>query len=419
MLGRLPRTPRQLRRQLFWTLSVAGTAVAALAATVAYVATARHVETLVAGKVMSGISHFSEGEWTLDGSGDAHGALVRMLDRDHFVGVRVRDADGRVITEVWADGLDPALRAAAQRAGSRTGGSLLRADGEAFVRITRPVTGGPADGASADALYRLDPTTVHVIDPQARDAALTSALAVAATALLLYPVLLGLTRRALGLSQDLLRSNLELMRALGSAIALRDSDTDAHNYRVTLYAVALAEAIGMPASAVADLIAGAFLHDIGKIGIPDAILRKPAPLSDQEFLAMQQHPLLGEGVISQSAWLARALPVVRHHHERYDGSGYPDGLAGDRIPLPARVFAIADVFDALTSERPYKRALPLDQALEIMGTQMSGKLDPGLLRRWLEMAPGCLDAIGGAAIGDLQRELSGVVQRYFVEPAGE
>lgn len=134
---------------------------------------------------------------------------------------------------------------------------------------------------------------------------------------------------------------------------------------------------------------------------------------------MQQHPLLGEGVISQSAWLARALPVVRHHHERYDGSGYPDGLAGDRIPLPARVFAIADVFDALTSERPYKRALPLDQALEIMGTQMSGKLDPGLLRRWLEMAPGCLDAIGGAAIGDLQRELSGVVQRYFVEPAGE
>jgi len=176
------------------------------------------------------------------------------------------------------------------------------------------------------------------------------------TATLIYPLALALLRRVQCLSEDLMTANLETIQVLGSAIAKRDSDTDVHNYRVTLYSVRLAEAAGLPNRELQELIKGAFLHDVGKIGIHDAILLKPGPLDDEEFAEMKRHVEYGLDIVGRSRWLEDAARVVGNHHEKWDGSGYLQGLSGEGIPVSARIFAIADVFDALTSRRRYKDA---------------------------------------------------------------
>lgn len=417
MLAPPPENPKELRRRLLWTLASAGGVLAILAALVAYVLAARHVERAAVGRVQAGISHFEAAAMQplLGGAiAGTHEDLIPLLDREHFIGIRLRDADGRIIAEVWADGLEPELRAAALSARPRVAGDLLRSGSEAFVRVVRPLKkDGRASGRTAEAFYRLDAETVHSIDPQTRGAAMIGAATVLITTLLLYPILLGLTRRTLRLSQDLLESNLDLMRMLGSAIALRDSETDAHNYRVTLYAIRLAEASGMPPGEIADVIAGAFLHDVGKIGIPDAVLLKPGPLTPEEFQVMQKHPLLGERIVSQSAWLLRARTIVLHHHERYDGTGYPGRLAGTGIPQPARLFAIADVFDALTTKRPYKPAFTLEQALHTMQSDMAGNFDPTLLAAFTARAQPLYQNIGQATEAELHTALADAIRRYF------
>jgi len=416
MSPRLPLNPPQLRRQLLCTMGAVGIAAAAVAASIAYVLTTLHVERAASERVRSGFRHFDTAAMRglLDVRGTGHDDLVRLLETEHFIGVRLRADDGTAIEEVWARDLDPAVLEAARAARPRVAGDLLRWKKEAFVSIARPLPSGePRTGLTVEAIYRLDPETVHTLDPQVRRAAVIAAAAVLLATLVLYPVLLGLTRRSWRLSRDLLGSNLDLMRTLGSAIALRDSDTDAHNYRVTLYAVSLAEAAGLRPAEIANLIAGAFLHDVGKIGIPDAILLKPAKLTPDEFGIMRRHPVLGEGIVAGSAWLGRARVIVRHHHEHFDGSGYPDGLAGRAIPLSARLFALADVFDALTTRRPYKPALPLEQALQIMRVEMTGQFDPALRETFEAHAPRLFRTIGQAPDGELHSALAAALQRYY------
>lgn len=412
MIAQLPETPRQLRRQLLWLLAGIGLAMALLDAALTYVLAVRHVEQAAVERVRSGFEHFSGPAATSLRAGAIHEDLAALLNSEHFIGVRALSGDGKVVAERWADALDPALRAGALTGAARFGSELRRLNGEAFVRVARTFPDEPRP-LTVEAYYRLDPETVHSIDPQARGAALIGALIVIGTCLLLYPLLLGLTRKGLRLSQDLLESNLDLMRTLGSAIALRDSDTDTHNYRVALYSIRLAEAVALPSADIADLVVGAFLHDVGKVGIPDAILLKPGPLTAEEFRVMREHPLLGESIVKNSHWLAGARTIVRHHHERYDGSGYPDGLVGNGIPLPARLFAVVDVFDALTTRRPYKPALTLDTALEIMQSDMAGKLDPKLLDVFAERAAMLLEEIGGADDARLHSLLAAEVGRYF------
>lgn len=408
----LPETPRQLRRQLLWTLAGTGLAIALLDASVTYVLAVRHVEEAAVERVRPGFVHFDGAAEKRLLSEGIHEDLARLLDREHFIGMRVVSADGKVIAERWADGLDPALRLAALTGRPRFGGELRRSGADAFVRVVHKLEGGTTV-LNAEAFYRLDPETVHSIDPQARGAALIGAVTVIGTTLLLYPLLLGLTRKGLSFSQDLLESNLDLMRTLGSAIALRDSDTDAHNYRVALYASRLAETAGMPPPDIADLIVGAFLHDVGKVGIPDAILLKPAALTPDEFRIMQQHPSLGDAIVKNSRWLAGARAIVRHHHERFDGSGYPDGLAGAEIPLPARLFAVVDVFDALTTARPYKPALPLGETLRIMRREMADKLDPAMLQLFANIATNLFEEVGQSGDAALHSALAAEVRRYF------
>jgi HD-GYP domain-containing protein (c-di-GMP phosphodiesterase class II) len=236
---------------------------------------------------------------------------------------------------------------------------------------------------------------------------------VLATAFALYPVIGGLVRRLAAAGSELLDANLETLQVLGSAIAKRDSDTDAHNYRVAVYSAKLGEAAGLPEKDMPALIKGALLHDVGKLGIRDAVLLKPGKLDDDEFRIMQSHVEHGLDITRRARWLEDAGHVVGAHHEKYDGGGYPAGLAADTIPVAARIFAIADVFDALTSERPYKQPLSLQESMAILSRGRGSHFDPQLLDCFDGIAA-TLHADYGDAAGDAaRRELQALLDRYF------
>lgn len=239
-------------------------------------------------------------------------------------------------------------------------------------------------------------------------------VAVLATTILLYPVIIGLNRDVIRFSSEVLKGNLEIASVLGAAIAKRDSDTGDHNYRVTLYAIRLGQAAGLDATAMRQLILGAFLHDVGKIGISDTILLKPGRLTAAEFDTMRTHVALGVDIVAQSAWLHGARDVIEFHHEKYDGSGYLRGLKGENIPLNARIFSIVDVFDALTSRRPYKAPMSVDEALAIIRQDAGSHFDPQLVDYFVDQAAESHAAIGSASEAQLQEMLREQAADYFM-----
>jgi response regulator RpfG family c-di-GMP phosphodiesterase len=184
-----------------------------------------------------------------------------------------------------------------------------------------------------------------------------------------------------GQRELLQKAYMETVSALASALESKDTGTRAHSQRVQSYATALAKAVG-DSTVVRDQSTpyGFLLHDVGKIGIPDGILRKPAPLSSAERRRMQTHTVLGEAMLSGVAFLqGEGLKIVRSHHERWDGRGYPDGLSGDAIPLGARIFAVADALDAMTSHRPYRRAMSWKAARTEILEQRKRQFDPDII----------------------------------------
>ena len=169
--------------------------------------------------------------------------------------------------------------------------------------------------------------------------------------------------------------------SLALTVEARDQTTDGHCQRLARYAVRLGLELGLPAEEISALERGGFLHDIGKVGIPDAILLKPSRLTDAEFAIMKQHTVIGDRLCGELKSLRRVRPIVRYHHERLDGSGYPDGLTGSSIPLLAQIMGIVDVFDALTTARPYKPALSPERAYqELMIEADRGWRDRSLVR---------------------------------------
>ncbi|MBZ5556188.1 MAG: response regulator [Acidobacteriia bacterium] len=159
--------------------------------------------------------------------------------------------------------------------------------------------------------------------------------------------------------------------SLALTIEARDPSIDGHCQRLAAYAAALGAHIGLGEEDLAALERGGYLHDVGKVGLPDAVLLKPGPLTRDEYEHMKTHTLIGDRLCGELRSLRRVRPVVRGHHERLDGSGYPDGLRGDAIPLLAQIMGIVDVFDALTTSRPYKRALPAECAYEALLDEVS------------------------------------------------
>ncbi|MBV5310638.1 HD-GYP domain-containing protein [Chromatium okenii] len=263
-----------------------------------------------------------------------------------------------------------------------------------------------------EGLYQVDDVTLRSIRNDVVHILLLVVIVVFATSIVLYPLIISLNRDLMKLSDDLLQGNTELMAVLGSAIAKRDSDTNSHNYRVTIYAIRLAEALKLNPSDIHRLIAGAFLHDVGKIGISDNILLKPDKLTAEEFTIMRTHVLLGVEIIAHSAWLMGAREVVEYHHEKYDGSGYLQGLKGDEIPLNARIFAVVDVFDALTSRRPYKAPMEFNDAMAILHRDRGRHFDPMVVDAFNVIARDLHQTTGLASDQALKVELAWLLQQY-------
>ena len=198
---------------------------------------------------------------------------------------------------------------------------------------------------------------------------------------------LALTLREL---QDTYRATLE---ALGSALDTRDVGTEAHSRRVHGYVLTVARTRGVSEKQIKDLEHGVLLHDIGKIGIPDAILLKPGPLTPEEWIVMRTHPEVGRRLIERIPFLRGALPIVYHHHEKWDGSGYPLGLRGEAIPLGARIFSVADALDAMTFDRPYSKAIPYEAARREIERCAGTHFDPEVVKTFLSIPEAVFDEI--------------------------
>jgi putative nucleotidyltransferase with HDIG domain len=187
------------------------------------------------------------------------------------------------------------------------------------------------------------------------------------------------------------------LTALTSALDFRDNETGGHSDRVVGYMELLLEQMNIHGADLATLRRGALLHDVGKIGVPDNVLRKPTALSESEWAVMKRHPEFGAQIISGIPFLEEVARIVRHHHERWDGMGYPDGLRGDRIPLGARIFAVGDSFDAMTSDRPYRRALSIEAAREEIRRCANSQFDPAVVNAFLSIPVARLAEIADVA----------------------
>jgi putative nucleotidyltransferase with HDIG domain len=204
--------------------------------------------------------------------------------------------------------------------------------------------------------------------------------------------------------EDLEHSYDVTLEALGDALDLKDSETEGHSKRVTAYTIALARAMGLSPAEIKVVARGAFLHDIGKMAIPDEILRKPGKLTQEEQEIMREHCSRGYHMLRKIPFLAAAAEIVFCHQEHFDGSGYPSGLKGREIPIGARIFAVADTLDAMTSDRPYRRALSFDDAREEVLRCSGTQFDPAVVEAFLK--------IPNELWQELRSEISGQNKRF-------
>ncbi|MGN0014185.1 MAG: diguanylate cyclase, partial [Candidatus Gastranaerophilaceae bacterium] len=181
---------------------------------------------------------------------------------------------------------------------------------------------------------------------------------------------------------------LEVVTSLAGAIDAKDTYTKGHSTSVSRYAVALARAINLPEKEINRIMLGGLLHDVGKIGIPENVLRKTAGLTDEEWKIMKQHPTIGaEKVLQPNPLLHDLIPIVKYHHEQWNGNGYPEGLKGEEIPLAARIVAVADTYHALISDRPYRKGMSVEKACEILKMGAGIQWDADLVRQFIQIAP--------------------------------
>ncbi|HLO16129.1 MAG TPA: HD domain-containing phosphohydrolase [Anaerolineales bacterium] len=185
--------------------------------------------------------------------------------------------------------------------------------------------------------------------------------------------------------QDLIKAYDSTLEGWAKALELRDKETEGHSERVTTLTMRLAEALGVQGEALVNIRRGALLHDIGKMGVPDAILHKNGPLDAKEREIIQQHPQNAYNILRHIDYLQAALEIPYCHHEKWDGTGYPRGLHGEEIPASARMFAIVDVYDALTSDRPYRKAMPVEEVIAYLKSQNGSHFDPKIVKVFLHI----------------------------------
>jgi putative nucleotidyltransferase with HDIG domain len=209
--------------------------------------------------------------------------------------------------------------------------------------------------------------------------------------------------------QDLERSYDITLEALGDALDLKDAETEGHSKRVTAFTIAIARAMNLPADKIRVIARGAFLHDVGKMAIPDAILRKPGKLTEEEVAIMREHCHRGYQMLRKIPFLQEAAEIVYAHQERWDGTGYPRGLKGEEIPLGARLFAVADTLDAIRSDRPYRPAQPFAAAREEIVAWSGRQFDPKVVEVFLKMPERIWE--------DLRREIDVQVHQFSPVPS--
>jgi putative nucleotidyltransferase with HDIG domain len=210
---------------------------------------------------------------------------------------------------------------------------------------------------------------------------------------------------------ELERSYDITLEALGDALDLKDRETEGHSRRVTAFTIAIARAMGLTADQIRVIARGAFLHDIGKMAIPDAILNKPGALTPDEVGIMREHSYHGYQIVRKIPFLQEAAEIVYAHQERFDGTGYPRGLKGEQIPLGARMFAVADTLDAITSDRPYRPAQTLAAAREEIQRWAGRQFDPEVVKTFLSMPENIWD--------DLRKEINSRVYRFALSAAAK
>lgn len=291
--------------------------------------------------------------------------------------------------------------------------------GQIYVLIVMPLR--TADHETAmyfEGVYKVAAQTMEELKNRIFLSLLQVVVIIFFTTLAIYPIVLLLNRGLIRRTRELALANIGMLKVLGGAIAKRDSDTNLHNYRVTIYAVRLAEALGLKREYITGLIKGSFLHDVGKIAISDRILLKPGQLTDEERETMKTHVHHGTDIVGHYDWLKDAADVVRFHHEKFDGTGYQAGLKGHGIPINARIFTLADVFDALTSQRPYKEPFPLEKAVQIMQEGRGSFFDPALVDTFAKIAGPLHAEIGAADDAILESKLDSLIDRYFSTDLG-
>ncbi|HLB94958.1 MAG TPA: HD-GYP domain-containing protein, partial [Nitrospiria bacterium] len=189
-------------------------------------------------------------------------------------------------------------------------------------------------------------------------------------------------------NQELEEFYFESVKALAQAIEAKDSTTGSHGDRLVSYAMAIADRLGLSNEEKVWLRYAAALHDIGKIAVSEAILKKPGKLTPEEYEEMKTHPARGAEILREVKFLAPVVPIVYHHQEQFDGKGYPDGLRGEQIPIGSRIVAVLDAFDAMTSNRPYRRGLPLQTAIGVLKQHSGMQFDPKVVEVFLEVVEG-------------------------------
>jgi putative two-component system response regulator len=195
-------------------------------------------------------------------------------------------------------------------------------------------------------------------------------------------------------NEELRRLFMGSIKALAQALEAKDEYTQGHSARVAEVSVSIARYLSLGENEVNDIWLAGFLHDIGKIGIQESVLNKPGKLTSSEWELVQQHPVVAERILCPIEELAEVIKIVRHHHERYDGSGYPDGIKGSDIPLGARILSVADAYDALTSKRPYREALTHDAAIAVLEEAAGTQFDPVIVRAFLSSGSDAVAASG-------------------------
>lgn len=420
------RMERDVFRRLAVRLALASLAIALVFGSAVWFYEMERIDEAVVELATTDARAFAEqhGEALITGRG-VQERLLHFLDdrarersgRGHFVVIELYGADHRPVAEASlpdAAAVEAAFNRSAHPfpANGNIRYDRLNLDGVLYIRVLSDLHAGPFRG-HFEGLYQVEPERKARIEEKVLGTVAIVIGVVIGTTLALLPVVVGLNRQLLRMNDRLLRANMEILEVLGCAIAKRDSDTGSHNYRVTLYAVRLAETLGCSAEAIRALVKGAFLHDVGKIAISDTILLKPGRLTTEEFAVMKTHVSHGTDIVGRSAWLEDATPVVAGHHEKFDGSGYPAGSAGTDIPLNARVFAVVDVFDALTSRRPYKEPMTFQAATTILLDGRGGHFDPRILDSFLSIAADLHGRLGDASEDALRAELLTVIARYF------